>query len=88
MTLVSRNAGIAVHDEGDDGQRERMGEHGAVAALALRKIAQELDNARPEINRQAEDRAQLDDDGEHLPVAVGQIDAAETLRQCAGARSS
>ena len=32
-----------------------------------------------EVDRQAEDRAQLDDDGEHLPVAVGERDAGERL---------
>ena len=66
-------------DEGNDGQRERMSEHRAITAFALREVAHELNNARPEVNGQAKNRAQLDDDGEHLPVAVGQVEAEKRL---------
>ena len=50
---------------------------GPVAALAVGKSSNEFDDARPKVNRQAEDCAQLDDDGKHLPVAIAKIDAQE-----------
>src|ERR1700728_4616770 len=54
-----------------------MGERGASSAVAARKRGNESFDATPEINRQAQDRAELDDDGIHLPVTVGQADVQE-----------
>ena len=41
------------------------------------KVRKKPLDAAPEINRQAEDRAELDDDGIHLPVAVGEADVQQ-----------
>ena len=46
----------------------------AVAALAVGKSGEEFPNAWPKVNRQAENRAKLDDDGVHLPIAAAEID--------------
>ena len=51
-----------------------MSENGAVATLAARKRGKKLRDASAEIDGQTENRAELDDDGVHLPVAAGQRD--------------
>src|SRR5215469_15468319 len=56
-----------------------MIKHSLVAPLALRKSGDELVNTRAKINRQTQDRSQLDNDGIHLPISVAQVDAEETL---------
>src|SRR6266853_4505617 len=66
-------------DKRNHHQRERMRERGAVLALAARKGGEEAGNARAEVDRQAEDRAQLDYDGIHLPEAVAQVDSQQRL---------
>ena len=66
-------------DERNCGQAQRVRQDGAVAAPALRKRLKETGNAAVEEDRQAEDGAQLDHDGEHLPVAVFEIDSEQGL---------
>ena len=89
ITLVSRNAGIAVQTNAII-----VSVSGCVRAVWLSprlpcgKVAYEFGNALAEINRQAEDRAQLDDDGKHLPVAIAKIDVQQRLGKYAGAPSS
>ena len=63
--------------EGNDGQAQGMGEDGAVSALAAREGGEEFCDSAPEVNRQAQDRAELDDDGIHLPIAVGEADVQQ-----------
>src|SRR5689334_10614691 len=57
-----------------------MRERGAVLALTARKRGEEPANARAKINRQAEDGAQLDHDGVHLPERIVQREAEELFR--------
>src|SRR6202030_2858272 len=57
-------------DKRDDNEAERMREDGAVTAFAARKCGEKFRDALSEIDRKAEDRAELDDDRVHLPVAV------------------
>jgi hypothetical protein len=52
-------------------------QHRAIAPRPLRERGEEPQDPLPEIDRQRQDRAQLDDDGEHLPVAILQIDAQQ-----------
>ena len=61
----------------DSGKTEGVGERGASSAVAARKRGNKSFDATPEINRQAQDCAELDDDGIHLPVTVGQADVQE-----------
>src|SRR5437660_3779976 len=49
-----------------------MGKCSAIAILALRKCAQKFRDSGAKINWQTQDRAQLDHDGVHLPVAIRQ----------------
>src|SRR3954471_8380001 len=58
-----------------------MGKRGAVAALALREGGEKFSDAPAEINGQNEDRAELDDDGVHLPVAAGEINMKERFAE-------
>src|ERR1700720_2829626 len=64
-------------DEGDDNEAEWMREDGAVAAFAARKCGEKFRDALAEIDRQAKDRAELDDDRVHLPVVVAEIDVKQ-----------
>ena len=54
-----------------------MRERGAVLALAARKRGDKPGNARAEIYRQAEDCAQLDHDGIHLPERIVEMDVQQ-----------
>ena len=54
-----------------------MGEEGAVSALAAGEGGEKFCDATPEIYRQTQDRAELDDDGIHLPIAVGEADVQQ-----------
>ena len=76
-----RNGG---HDECDS-EAQRMREGRPVAALAAGKVERNSAMRRAEIHRQAEDRAQLDHDGIHLPVAVDRLmcSSASESRRCA-----
>src|SRR5579864_9675192 len=47
-----------------------MRQYSAISALATGKRGEELHDAAPEINRKAQNRAQLDDDGKHLPIPI------------------
>ena len=67
-------------DEGHRGQADRVREGRSVPLLAARKGGEESDDAIAEVERQAQHRANLDDDGEHLPVAVVETDVEERLR--------
>src|SRR5260370_42606980 len=53
----------------------------SVATLAARKSRNKLRNAATEIYRQAGDRAQLNDNGIHLPGAIRQADMQQRFRQ-------
>src|ERR1700739_1471259 len=64
-------------DEGDDNEAGWMREDGAVAAFTARKCGEKFRDALAEIDRQTEDRAELDDDCVHLPVAVAEIDVGK-----------
>src|SRR5215831_13874258 len=57
-----------------------MGQRSAISALAVRKRGEELHDAAPEINRQAQDRTKLDDDGEHLPITVVESEIGSKTR--------
>src|SRR5438034_8486806 len=52
-----------------------MRQYSAIAAFACGKGTQKLQNPIAKIDRQREDRAQLNDDRVHLPEAIVQIDA-------------
>src|SRR5664279_4280780 len=67
------------YHEGNQGQRQWVIDNGTIAVFSMRKVVNELDDAVPEIQRQAQDRAQLDDDGEHLPVTIAEVDAQKRL---------
>src|SRR5258708_37269573 len=56
-----------------------MSERCAVAVLALRERAQKLGDPRTKVNRQAQNRAQLNHDGVHLPVTIRQADVKQRL---------
>jgi hypothetical protein len=56
-----------------------MGDDRPVAAFAIRKRRQKLCDPFPEINGQRQDRAQLDDDGKHLPVTIVEGNTQERL---------
>ena len=62
------------NDKGDDRKTERMCQHSAVSAFALRKRAEKLPDSPSEVNGQTQNCAQLDDDGVHLPVSVAETD--------------
>lgn len=67
-------------DEREQGQRQRMSERSAVPADSFGERDQELLDAAVEVDGEAENGAKLDDDREHLPVAVRQVDAEQGLR--------
>src|SRR5262245_20537798 len=54
-----------------------MRESRPVPVFAARECAQEVCNPRTKINRQAQNRSQLNHDCVHLPVAVAQINVKE-----------
>ena len=68
------------NDKGDDRKTERMCQHSAVSAFALRKRAEKLPDSPSEVNGQTQNCAQLDDDGVHLPVAIAQAYMEERFR--------
>src|SRR6267142_4029516 len=51
----------------------------AVATLAARERREKLGDALAKIDGQNQNRAELDDDGVHLPVAAGEVDVEERL---------
>ena len=65
------------HDERDDGQAEGMRQKIAITALTSRICREEFQDPVPKINRQGQDRAELDHDRVHLPKAVVQIEIEE-----------
>ena len=72
--LGQKKRGNRGDHKGNRSQAERMSENRAVAILALRKSGKKLGDAAAKIDRQAQNGAQLNDDGVHLPIAVGQTD--------------
>ena len=80
MTLVSRNAGIGGADKGNERQSERVIPNRFVAARTVRERRDEIDDTLAKVDRQTQDGAELDDDGEHLPIAVAEVHA----EQCFG----
>src|SRR5579864_6012899 len=58
-----------------------MSQRRAVTALTAREGRKEFGDTAPEINRQAQDRAQLNHDGIHLPVAIGEADVQQRFRE-------
>jgi len=68
-------------DEGDHDERQRMRQVIAVMILALGKSGEELGDMLAEINRENQDRAQLDHDGIHLPVSAREWHVHEFFRQ-------
>src|SRR5438477_12068920 len=71
-----RNGG---DDKGDERKGEWVSGGIAVPALAARKGCKEFGDARAKVNRQAENRAKLDDDGVHLPIAAAEINPEQGL---------
>src|SRR6202035_662070 len=67
--------------ESDDGKAKRMRQCGAIAAFAARKRGEEVSDALAKVNGQNEYRAQLDNDGVHLPITAGKVDAQKRLGQ-------
>jgi len=65
--------------EGDRGQAQRVSQSRPITILSLWKGAQKVCDPRTKVNRQAEDRAQLNHDRVHLPVSVAQADVKERL---------
>ena len=68
-------------------QAERVGQDRAIATFASRKSGKELHNPSSKINRQGQNRAELNNDGVHLPETVAQIEMA-ALPRCAGGPSN
>ena len=60
-------------------QTQWMGENGAIAAFASRKSAKKRQDPLTKIDRQCQDRAQLNDDRIHLPEAVLKVDMQQRL---------
>ena len=56
-------------------ETQRMGQYGAITPFASRERAKKFQNSIAKIDRQRQDRAQLNDDRVHLPKTVMQIDA-------------
>ena len=79
MTLDSRNAGMAVTTKATSVKVSGWSTTVRSPRTPRGKLRSEPDHAMPEVHRQAEDRAQLDDDGEGLPVGIAQIDAEHRL---------
>ncbi len=79
ITLVSRNAGAAVQTKAITTSVSGWVTTCAVAALAVGKGRQEFCDALAEIDGQRQNRAQLDHDGEHLPISVIQGNAEQRL---------
>ncbi len=71
-----RNRG---HNEGNQSQRQWVIDRRSITVFSVREVVSELDDAIPEIQRQAQDGAQLDDDREHLPVPIAEVDTEERL---------
>ncbi len=61
------------HYERNDSQAQRMRQDRSVPALAFWKCRKKLCDTLTEINGQAQNRAQLDHDRVHLPVAAREI---------------
>ena len=61
-------------DKGDERKSEWVIGRGVLAVFPAGKGRDEFGDARAKVNRQAENRAQLDDDGVHLPIAAAEID--------------
>jgi len=72
--LLKHECGDGCAAEGDEGEGDGVGEDGFVAQFAARESADELGDALAEVDREAEHRAELDDDGVHLPEAIIEID--------------
>ena len=67
------------HHESDHRETYRMSNKVAVTAFAPRKCAEELNDPLPKINRQRQNRAQLDHDRVHLPKTIVEIEIEQRL---------
>ena len=56
-----------------------MGENGAIPIFALRKSGEKFCDPVAEVHRQTQNGAQLNHDGVHLPIAVGQAEVENRL---------
>ena len=81
ITLVSRNDGIAVTTKAIVVRPSGCVRSGAISAFTVRKGREKFGNAAPEIDGQTQNRAQLDDDGIHLPIAVREADVQQRFRE-------
>src|SRR5882762_6246920 len=70
--LGEQESGDRRHHKGHHDEAQRMRKECAVAASAFRKSSQELRDPFTKVNRQAKNRAQLNHDRIHLPVAARQ----------------
>jgi hypothetical protein len=75
--LGEQEGGDCGADKGDEREREGMVERGAIAALALWKGPNEFEDAAHKEEDEREDGTELDDDGVHLPVRIGQVDVEQ-----------
>ena len=66
--------------ERDERERERMVQRGAVTGLARGEGADEFEDAPDEEEEERENGAELNDDGVHLPVRIGEVDVEQRLR--------
>src|ERR1700730_12682759 len=67
-------------DEGDERERERMIQRGAIARLTFGEGADEFEDAPDEEEEERENGAKLDDDGVHLPVRIAEVDVEQRFR--------
>lgn len=58
-------------------QSQRVCERRAVLSFAMRKSRKESANARPEVNRQAENGPQLNHNGVHLPEWIIELNVEQ-----------
>ena len=67
------------NDKRNRDETQGVREYGFVALLAARKSGEEPGNPGAEIEKQRQDRTELDHDGVHLPVAIGETDVQQSL---------
>ncbi len=77
--LGQQERGDCSHDKGDEHKAERMSQDRTIALFASRKGGKKLRDAAAKIHRQTQNRAQFNDDGIHLPIAVRQADMKQGL---------
>ena len=65
------------NDESNQGQTQGVGQNRAVAPLSARKGGEKCDDAIAEVDRQRQNRSELDHDRIHFPEAVLKIESEE-----------